>query len=119
MLIMSLGYVETPDGKQKVTKEILSKIKIKHKDINDISPFETFEMRQIKVGLYIHTALEYMYAIDIVIRETQSNSSSSLSFEEFIQTIILEYLMKLTSEVEIRTRPDDEEEKEKEPLKSK
>ena len=120
-MIINLGYVETPAGKQEITKEILSKIKLKHRDINEISPFHTFQLRQVKVGPYIHFALHHMYAIDAIVRQTQNDSSSSISFEEFVQNIILEYLMKLTGEVEARTRPkdDEEEEEEKEPLKSK
>ena len=117
-MLMDLGYIETPTGKKEITKETLDKIKITHKDINDISPFHTFQMRTIKVGPYVHSTMEYMYCIDAIVRRTETGSIA-LSFEEFIQNIILENLMKLASEVRLRNAPDDEEEKEKEPLKSK
>ena len=121
MMLMNLGYIETPSGKQEITKETLDKIKIIHKDVNDISPFHTFQMRQIKVGSYIYSTMQYMYRIDTVVRGTEAGSAI-LSFEEFIQNIILENLMKLTSEVLLRTRPADEEleeEEEPEPPKEK
>ena len=105
-------FIVTQSGKKmKITETSLQNHKIMHKDIQQLQPFHTYKLRTINVGSWIYQRLECAHAMYTM---SVHQTPAVVPFEEFLQNIILEYLMKLTAEVRIRTMPKDEEEEETE-----